>query len=149
MRIEPFAVEDIGKLKNHGGQEHIVSDFAKLPPEQIAAMLSVGVHYSFYEGEEVIACMGVLDLNPWRGVAWALLQSGRPETFIGVHRCTRAVLHSRPLRRIEAHTDVFDKKAERWVSLLGFTREVAYKPYFFQDGRPASIWELRLDGGQE
>lgn len=89
-----------------------------------------------------IACMGVLRVHKYRGIAWALLAAGYRRDFIQVHRAARQVLEDAPYARIDTYADPMRPESGRWLAMLGFDLETAYKPFMFPDGRGAAEWVL-------
>lgn len=143
MRVERFVVEDMALLSNHGGQGDLVE---LMPVGEMEKLTSTGAHYSLFIGDELIACVGASELNRYRAAVWALFQSGRPETFLAVHRTGLRLLRALPYQRLEAYVDPTNPAAVRWIGQLGFRCEVPFRPYFFPDGRGASEWALYLTG---
>ena len=137
MRMERFKAEDIEKLRDNDGQEYLVSI---MDPKMLGNLVSSGDHYSFFAEDVLVGCGGVAKLNDWRGVAWALFQTGKPQYFLGLHRGALQILRAQPFRRIESYVDPTVPQSVRWIKLLGFELETPYKPYFFPDGRGAAEW---------
>lgn len=137
MRIEVFRPEHIAALKDHGGQEYLVS---ATPVDEIEMVTKNGTHLSFFADDLLVGCAGVAPVNPWRGIAWALMRTGLPRLFPAFHILARRELHRIPLQRIEAYIDPTFSPAARWVRFLGFVIETPYKPFFFPDGRGAQEW---------
>ena len=145
MRAERFQIAHLDLFANYGGQEPLVADLSR---DELAFLTEQrpGNHYSLWSGTRLMACMGVVGLNRFRGAAWALLQRGSPSSFVGVHRLAYRLLRAQPYKRIEATIDPTSWTATRWIAMLGFRLEIAYRPYFFPDGRPAAEWALYLEG---
>lgn len=137
MRAEVFALKHIDALADHGGQEYLVTAMA---PEDVARLTAKGTHLSFFAGDVLIGCAGVVPVHEWRGVSWALIRSGLPEHFLGFHRGVLAALRAEAYQRVEAYVDPTMSTAERWMRALGFRIETPYKPFYFPDGRGASEW---------
>lgn len=138
MRIEPFRIEDIDRLKNFGGQEYLVSLTER---DRFAEGLKGGNHYSLHTADDrLIACIGFAPVHRWRCTAWALLSSGEPHLFAAIHVVARRLLREQPWRRVETYVDPDFAPAMRWVKLLGFEMEHPFKPFFCPDGRGASEW---------
>ena len=144
MIVERFRIDDIDRFANYAGQESLVAGLSR---DDLAYLTGrPGNNYSLWSGERLLACLGVVGINQWRGAAWALLQRGAASSFVSVHRLALKVLREQPYRRIEAHIDPFSETAVRWMVMLGFRLEVPFRPYYFPDGRPAAEWALYLKG---
>ncbi|MDP2618648.1 MAG: hypothetical protein Q8P46_00485 [Hyphomicrobiales bacterium] len=143
MRTEEFRVEDLDRLKNFGGQEYLVP---LVDRGQLATAIQLGAHYSFWSGDDLVGCAGIIPVHEWRAVTWALLQQGETRRFAGLHRAVSAVLRAQSYPRIEAYVDPAFAPAMRWTAMLGFEIETAFKPFWFPDGRGAAEWVLYRGG---
>lgn len=137
MKVVPFVPEHIDALRDFGSQDYLVTSGSR---EELGLLVRHGRHLSFFAEDVLIGCAGVTPVHEWRGIAWALLRSGLPESFLALHRNVARELSKEPYARIEAYVDPSFKPAVRWIKLLGFRLETPYKAYFFPDGRGASEW---------
>lgn len=84
---------------------------------------SEGVGWAALDGDDVIACAGIVQAHAQRGMAWAMFSQRALQQFKLIHRVTRHVLASAPWRRIEMTVDARHEAAIAWAERLGFERE--------------------------
>lgn len=138
--IRRFEAGDVSALLNHGGQEYLT---AGMDPAAIARFAGIGQHFTVEHPEAgIIGCLGILPISDIRGACWALLQGGKPQYFVSVHRAARQIIDASDHARLEAYIDPTFPAAVRWVKILGFRVETAFKPLFFPDGRAAAEWVM-------
>jgi hypothetical protein len=100
------------------------------------------VHSVEHQGK-IIACGGLIPVWPdctVRAAAWGLLSKDIASLFPFIHKNVLRVMDESPFNRIEAHTNPNFPPAERWIRMLGFEIETAWKPFFFPDGSGAQEW---------
>lgn len=86
-----------------------------------------------------IACAGIVELHPHRGMAWALLSEQALREFKLIHRVVRDVVTAAPWRRIEMTVDAKHDRAMEWAKRLGFEREGLMRAYA-PDGRDCYLY---------
>jgi RimJ/RimL family protein N-acetyltransferase len=89
--------------------------------QQLAA--ADGVAWAALDGDDVIACAGIVQAHEQRGMAWAMFSEGALRQFKLIHRVVRAVLNGAKWRRIEMTVDANHAAAIAWAERLGFERE--------------------------
>lgn len=124
-------------MPNADGQEALIG---KLSLGELESVAQTGK--AVRVDSVAIACFGVQKLHDYRGIAWALLARGYPKHFVSIHRAAVEVLREAPYPRIETYADPMVPESGRWLAMLGFTLETAYKPFIFPDGRGAAEWVL-------
>jgi RimJ/RimL family protein N-acetyltransferase len=82
-----------------------------------------GVAWTALDGDDVIACAGIVQVHEQRGIAWAMFSDRALRQFKLIHRVARAVLQRSQWRRIEMTVDVRHDAAIQWAERLGFERE--------------------------
>lgn len=82
-----------------------------------------GVAWTALDGDDVIACAGIVQVHEQRGIAWAMFSDRALRQFKLIHRVARAVLERSQWRRIEMTVDVRHDAAIQWAERLGFERE--------------------------
>lgn len=96
--------------------------------------------YTLMLDGRIIGCLGVLEIWPGRGMAWALLADEIGAAMIAVHRIVHRFLWSEcPLTRVEAYVDARFEAGHRWVHRLGFEREGLMRQ-FGQHGGDMVMW---------
>lgn len=98
-----------------------------------------GVAWSALDGQEVIACAGILEMHPERGMAWALLSDQALRQFKTIHRIVSQVIAASPWRRVEMTVDCRHSAAIAWAERLGFQREGQMRAYT-PDGRDCFLY---------
>jgi len=103
-----------------------------------------GVSAAAVDGDQVIACAGIVDLHGGRGHAWAMFSARALAQFKTIHRVVLAVLAAAPWRRIEMAVDCEHASACRWAQRLGFACEGRMRAYT-PDGRDSFLY-ARIKG---
>lgn len=98
-----------------------------------------GVAWSAVDGDEVIACAGILELHEARGMAWAMLSDRALRQFKTIHRVVSQVVRAAPWRRIEMTVDAQHQAAQEWAERLGFKMEGRMTAYTV-DGRDCLLY---------
>lgn len=137
FRLVEFFPDDIKLFKNYGGQEELVSAMSM---DDLAILKEKGAAYSFFWGDEILGCAGLLQQTKYRALAWAVFQKTHPRTFIKVHSASLWIANSHGYKKLEAYVRPEFKAAMRWIKLLGFSCEQDNITYFFPDGGSASYW---------
>lgn len=89
--------------------------------QQLAA--ADGVAWAALDGDDVIACAGIVQAHEQRGMAWAMFSERALRQFKLIHRVVRMVLDGAKWRRIEMTVDANHAAAIAWAERLGFERE--------------------------
>lgn len=71
----------------------------------------------------VVFCVGVIELWPERGEAWAFFSQDAGVHFMAIHRIVKRFLFARHFKRIEATVELNFPRGIRWVEMLGFKVE--------------------------
>jgi RimJ/RimL family protein N-acetyltransferase len=142
MQIIEFQGHHLEELRDFAGQEWISTYLDRFSPAQYK---DEGPCFSGAVSGEIIGCAGVIAVNDYRAIAWAILASGATQHFTAVHRAVKRFLDETSFKRIEAYTDTEFPEAARWVKALGFTLEAEALRYFQPDGRSASLWAKLKD----
>lgn len=138
MIVVPFRPGHLERLRLQPAQAHVRAYFKDVE--------KFGTAYTAIEGEDVLACAGVLPAGSHRAVAWALLGEIGPALFLRVHREVERFLARQPYRRIEALVDCGFDEAHRWVRLLGFEREAERMKAYTPDGRDVALYARVKNG---
>lgn len=91
--------------------------------EMDMAVLSGPGAYTVLSDDRPIICGGVLEIVPWRGLAWSFIAANLGPAFIHAHRVAKRVIESAPFPRIEMEVDCEFEEGHRWARLLGFELE--------------------------
>ena len=133
IAIFPFAMDDLLQLDAQDNQCAAVAFARGLPAQnfvEVEAMSSYTIRY----GDRVLACGGVFELTPWRGLSWILLGRDLGHKFIYVHRASLRLYAAVPYPRIEAEIDYEFEEGHRWARLQGFEMETARVRKYREDG---------------
>lgn len=85
--------------------------------------------FTALDGDQVLACAGVHEVWPGRGVAWALIGREAGREFRAIHRAVSGFLAACPLRRVEMVVDAKFAAGHRWAKMLGMTAEGTLRAY--------------------
>jgi hypothetical protein len=98
-----------------------------------------GPCFTALDGDEVLACSGVLRMWENRDQAWALMSQSSGRHFVGIYRGIRRFLEMHDARRVEATVDAGFEAGHRLMRLLGFEREGCMRAYL-PDGRDCDLY---------
>lgn len=132
MRIEPYTPAHLQRLLLQPAQVAMrpyLSD-----PGYARALDIPGKAFAAVEGDQVLACAGIIPMWEGRAEAWALLAADLKPHFLGIHYATKRFLNACGMRRIEAAVDAQFGCARGWVEALGFIYEGPLAKYT-PDGR--------------
>lgn len=98
-----------------------------------------GDRWSFFDGDELIAIGGAIELMPGRAWVWLLLNPSAP--MLQLTRYLRAFIAELGYRRTEMYVDATFSPGCRWAHLLGFRNETP-EPMgeFFSNGHAAYLY---------
>lgn len=118
--IVPFCVDHLRAIKLQAAQAGVLSSIGDTEAAYIEAS-----EYAFtaLDGDEVVACAGILKLWEGRGHAWALLSGSIGSRFVRVHRAVMRAIKLSGYRRIEMDVDAAHAEAIKWAGMLGFYNE--------------------------
>lgn len=138
MMVVPFTREHIKRMiiqQRQQGMEALLSD-------DILRLLESSKSYTALDGDEVLACAGVVDMAPGRAGAWAYISQGVGNRMVGVTRAVRSFLRNAEYRRIEMDVDCEFPEAHRWAKMLGFELECERRRSFTPDGRDCALYAM-------
>lgn len=114
--------------------EHLLS--LKFQPGQVAtnqttenarAMALGGIAMTAIADGRPLACAGILELWPGRGMAWAALDADAGRVMVEITRRMRLELARTPFRRVELYAHPTFPAAIRWAHMLGFEFETCMR----------------------
>jgi len=136
MIVSPFLRSHIQKMviqEKQQGLEHLLTD-------EILTMLERSHAYTAIDGDEILACAGVIELAPGRAGAWAYLSQNVGNRMRGVTKAVKSFLDLADYRRIEMDVDCDFAQAHRWARMLGFEMECERRRKFTPDGRDCALY---------
>lgn len=136
MKIVPYKAEHMAALRLQSAQ---LCNLNWMPIDQ-AVQLEQVTSFTALDGDEVLACAGVLELWPGRGAAWAFMAEGVGKRMLSVHRAVRRYFDVLDFRRLEAEVAVDFEQGHRWMRLLGFELESPRMRGYFPDGSDAALY---------
>ncbi len=80
-----------------------------------------------------MACGGIINYAPHRGMCWALLSEDARQHMLWLTRATQRFIAIHPWRRLEATVEEQFSAGCKWVEMLGFKFE-GRMPQFGDDG---------------
>lgn len=92
-------------------------------PEYLAGLVSSGPAYTLLNGDEVLACAGIVPQWQNRAMAWALVGANAGRAMVALHRAVLRCFEIHPCRRIETTVASKFPEGHRWARMLGFERE--------------------------
>lgn len=113
-----------------------------------AMTMAFGHAWTALDGEEPIACAGVVEVWQGRAYAWALLSEHAGRHMLALTREIRSRLSRLPFRRVEMAVDAGFDAGARWALMLGFRLETpepmrGYLPH----GRSAFLFARVTEDG--
>ena len=136
MIVVPFERWHLERMviqQRQQGLEHLLTN------EVFAALVGCQ-SYTALDGEEVLACAGVLEVAPGRAAAWAYISQDVGRRMRGVTRAVKGFLDMAQYRRIEMDVDCEFPQAHRWARMLGFEMECERRRSFTPDGRDCALY---------
>ena len=128
MRLRHF--DRLGAVAIQGVREHLEFNKAR------------GPSWSLEHDGDIVACAGVLVLEPGRGDAWALTSELVHRYPLAFHRrvkwCLADIMSNFNLHRIQCVCDCEHATSLKWLNRLGFTPEGRLRQ-FTGDGRDVFI----------
>lgn len=111
-----------------------------LSKKEYAESLQIaGPAYSLVDGDDVLACMGLLPQWENRAIAWGLISAKAGRHFLSIHKAVLATMELHRFRRIETSVTCNFENGRRWAEMLGFEREGIMKS-FTPDGRDCDLY---------
>jgi RimJ/RimL family protein N-acetyltransferase len=136
MIVLPFKRDHLQQMviqQRQQGLEHLLTD-------EIYALLANSPAYTAIDGDEILACAGVIEVAPGRAAAWAYISSDVGSRMKFVTKAVLRFLNIAQYRRIEMDVDCDFPQAHRWAKLLGFTLECERRKSFTPDGRDCALY---------
>lgn len=139
IRFEP---SHVWRLADLGGQDRLQSYLKEKDVEEMAV---AGPAITVLRDGVVLGCGGLVEMNQYRALVWALFSKTTPANFLAMHRASVKMIKTSKYKRIEAYVDPTFPAAIRWIEMLGFKMEQPFVPFHFPDGSGASSWALHQD----
>lgn len=128
MRLERFRAGDLAHLDLQEAQHDLRAQFGD--PAYGSALEATAQAFTAWDADgRVLACAGVHEVWPGRGVAWALIGRDAGREFRAIHRAVSGFLSQCPLRRVEMVVDAKFTAGHRWAKMLGMTPEGTMRAY--------------------
>ena len=121
IRVVDFAPEHLRMLKVQPRQR----DTLAILTEEDMELLRSANAYTVFAGDKPIICGGVMEILPWRGLAWSFVAGTLKHVFVHVHRVAKRVVDVAPYPRLEMEVECEFVEGHRWANLLGFELETA------------------------
>lgn len=127
MHIEPFSPDHLRRLLLQPSQTMLQPTLAD--PAYADMLHKGGPAYSAFDGDEVVACLGVIPQWQHRAIAWGLVGAEAGKRFVGIHRGVVRFLDLCGYKRVETSVLTDFEEGHRWARMLGFVREGTMKAY--------------------
>lgn len=109
-------------------QQGDVEYFAK---KYADVLIEGGPAFSLISSDGIVwGCAGIIELEPHRCQAWALIRDGIGHVFPVYHREVHRFLCKSGYNRVEMAVRVGFEQGERWGKMLGFELEGYMKRYY-------------------
>jgi hypothetical protein len=136
MQVVPLELWHLDQIDAQGAQDYI----SRWITPEIQNSLAAGLAFAAVEGDEILACAGVIQVWEGRGIIWAVLSGNIGRRFIAVHRASLRFLDMCFVRRIEAIVDTSFAPGVRWVEMLGFRLETECMRGYLPTGGDAAMY---------
>lgn len=136
MNIVPFEPEHLRTLVLQDAQAWMGP---MLQADYGESLKRSGPCFTALDGEQVLACAGVMRMWDNRDQAWALMGAESGRHFVAIYRGIRRFLDMHDTRRVEATVDSGFDAGHRLMRLLGFQREGCMRAYL-PDGRDCDLY---------
>jgi RimJ/RimL family protein N-acetyltransferase len=120
MHIEPFQSRHLEILVLQPSQAAVSVFF---DDEYGPALKAAGPCFTAMDGDEVLACAGVVKQWDNRAIAWGLISEYAGKQFVRIHKAVKRFLDTTDFNRVEAFVDADFEAGHRWIQMLGFERE--------------------------
>lgn len=118
MTVEPFKPEHFHQMTLQPAQAHCR---AYVDAEYLRSLADSGPAYTLHLNGEVLACFGMCDCGPDRGVIWSFVAEFGRHHMVRLHRTASRFLSALGKRQLQALTDF--PAGSRWLRKLGFKYE--------------------------
>lgn len=137
MRIVALEPEHILAVQLQPAQAYAMPHINEAQAVEIA--MSRGIGWAAVDGDEVLACAGIVHVHDERGLAWAMVSDEALRQFKTIHRVISQVVISAPWRRVEMIVDCDHAAGCRWAERMGFEQEGRMRAYT-PDGRDCFLY---------
>jgi len=121
MKIVRMTAAHVQAVQLQSAQAFAIPMISSEHAQQLAG--ADGIAWAALEGDDVIACAGIVQAHEQRGMAWAMFSERALRQFKLIHRVVRMVLNGAKWRRVEMTVDINHAAAIAWAERLGFERE--------------------------
>lgn len=129
--VVPFRLEHLARLDVQDYQRPDRDRLLELPQRHVLEDMS---SYTIVDGDEPFICGGVMEMAPWRGLAWCYLAKDLGTKMVLAHRVAKRLVDAVPYDRVEFEIRSEHEEGHRWVQLLGFELETACVRKYRYDG---------------
>lgn len=135
-RFEDFKAEHILEMEVHFSQSFKLDDTSKEECleayKQAESFNQVVKPQTIRIGSKIIACMGLLNLSPWRGEVWAVMGKDSGPNMVAITREAKNMVEEafeNGIHRLESIVDMDFKEGHKWMKLLGFLPDGILRGY--------------------
>ena len=104
---------------------------APLSPDNLYQLVKSGPSWAFRHNGKLVALIG--HCSPWAGrtVLWAFLGADCGPCMIALTKHVKAEIARLEFSRVEAYAEVTHAQGNRWLELMGFTREGVMRKFAY------------------
>jgi hypothetical protein len=122
VTVRPFQPGDVAQLDLQPAQLCELTEAARLP-EYGAQLWRAGPAFTAEEGGRLLACAGVMEVQPHHATAWAFLAGGLGASLVPVTRAVLRFLDACGYQRVDMVVRCNFRAGRKWARMLGFTCE--------------------------
>jgi RimJ/RimL family protein N-acetyltransferase len=137
MRTVHFTAGDINKMNVQSAQSWGAENITLEAQQEIAKSPHA---YTAFDGDEVIACFGIAEYWPGRGLGWTYLSKNIGRRLVYVTKVCRRIFKECGIKRIEAAVNCDFEQGHRWMKSLGMTLEAVRMKAFSPDGKDCALY---------
>jgi|DEB0MinimDraft_10_1074344.scaffolds.fasta_scaffold44322_3 hypothetical protein len=134
--FERFKAEHIFEMEVHESQSFKLDGTTKEECleayKQAESFDKFVIPQTIKHNQKIIACMGLLNLSPWRGEVWSVMGKYSGDHMVCITREAKNMIEEAQehgVHRLESIVDMDFKEGHKWMTLLGFTPDGILRCY--------------------
>lgn len=138
MTVSPFNGDHVRWLKSQPGHAHLIQFMGDAEIEKLSTS---SYAWTLFDGETVMACVGVAEYWRGRGEVWCLFHKDARKKFVQIHGIVKRLVKHCHVKRLEAAVDTsMDSFGARWANALGFVMEARRLKAYLPTGQDCSLY---------
>lgn len=136
MKIVPFQLAHFYALKVQPAQAQALRFVTE---DMVRKIVGTDAH-SLIEGDEILACAGIIEIYPGRAAAWSFLSVNAGKRMVAITKAFKKHIWNSPIKRIEITVDSDFHNGHRLANILGFTLEAARMTAYSMPGGDCALY---------